>query len=151
MSYARALRIEGNKGPPVPKARQLSKRGLMATALWVGIGGFLGSIARYVVAGWVSRADETFPWGTFVVNISGSFLLGFVIGLMGKRLVLHPDLRVGITVGFIGAYTTFSTLALETFELGETRATAAAAINVVASVAIGIVAVWAGLAAGRSI
>lgn len=123
----------------------------MATALWVGIGGFLGAIARYVVSGWVSRVDEAFPWGTFVVNMSGSFLLGFVVGLMGERLALHPDLRVGITVGFIGAYTTFSTFALETFELGETRAIAAAAINVVASVAIGIVAVWAGLAAGRSI
>lgn len=123
----------------------------MATALWVGIGGFMGAIARYVVAGWASRADETFPWGTFAVNISGSFLLGFVIGLMGERFAVHPDLRIGITVGFIGAYTTFSTFALETFELGETKAFAVAALNVIASVGVGLAAIWAGLAAGRSI
>ena len=123
----------------------------MVTALWVGVGGFFGAVARYAVAGWASRIDEAFPWGTFAVNISGSFLLGLLVGLMGERLVLHPDLRVGITVGFIGAYTTFSTFALETFELGQARALAAAAINVAASVAVGVVAIWAGLAAGRSI
>ena len=123
----------------------------MVTALWVGIGGFFGAIARYAVSGWASRMDETFPWGTFTVNISGSFLLGLLVGLMGERLAVHPDLRIGLTVGFIGAYTTFSTFALETFELGETRALAAAAVNVAASVVVGLVAVWAGLAAGRSI
>ena len=123
----------------------------MATALWVGIGGFFGAIARYVVAGWASRADETFPYGTFAVNVSGSFLLGLVIGLMGERVVLHPDLRVAVTVGFVGAYTTFSTFAFETFELGETKAFGVAALNVVASIVVGLVAIWAGLAAGRSI
>lgn len=121
----------------------------MQTALWVGLAGFFGAIARYGVSGLVSRVDETFPWGTFVVNVSGSFALGLLVAMFGHRLVVHADLRVALTVGFLGAYTTFSTFALETFEFGETHAPGLAALNVVASVAAGVVAVWAGLAIGR--
>jgi CrcB protein len=121
------------------------------TALWVGVGGFFGAVARYLVSGWVSRVDEAFPWGTFVVNISGSFVLGLLVGLMGDRVVLHPQLRIGITVGFIGAYTTFSTFALETFEFGETKAIGLAIANIALSVVAGLLAVWGGLALGRSL
>ena len=75
----------------------------------VGIAGFFGTVARYAVAGAVSRVDERLPWGTFVVNVTGSLALGFLVGAMSHRLVLHPDIRVALTVGFLGAYTTFST------------------------------------------
>lgn len=123
----------------------------MQTALWVGIAGFFGAMARYGVSGVVSRIDESFPWGTFVVNVSGSFILAFLVAAFGHRAVIHPDLRIALTVGFLGAYTTFSTLALETFEFVETHAPGLALLNVVTSVIAGLAAVWAGLALGRSL
>lgn len=123
----------------------------MRTAMWVGVAGFFGSIARYAVSGAVSRVDESFPWGTFVVNITGSFALGFLVAALAHRFVVHPDLRVAITVGFLGAYTTFSTLSLETFEFAETNAWGWAAVNVVASVVAGLAAVWLGTLAGRQV
>ncbi len=121
----------------------------MRTAIWVGLAGFFGSIARYAVSGAVSRVNESFPWGTFAVNITGSFLLGFLVAAFAHRFVVHPDLRIAVTVGFLGAYTTFSTLALETFEFAETRAWGWAATNVVLSIGAGLVAVWLGTLAGR--
>ena len=123
----------------------------MRTAIWVGVAGFFGSIARYAVSGAVSRINESFPWGTFVVNITGSFVLGFIVAAFSHRLVAHPDLRVAVTVGFLGAYTTFSALALETFEFAETDAWGWAAANLVASLTMGLTAVWLGALAGRNI
>lgn len=123
----------------------------MRTAIWIGVAGFLGSIARYAVSGAVSRVDESFPWGTFVVNITGSFALGFLVAAFAHRFVVHPDLRVAVTVGFLGAYTTFSTLTLETFEFAETQAWGWAAVNVISSLAIGLMAVWLGTLAGRHV
>lgn len=84
-----------------------------------------------------------------MVNITGSFALGFLVAAFGHRLVVHPDLRVAVTVGFLGAYTTFSTLTLETFEFAETQAWGWAAMNVVASVTVGLAAVWLGTLASR--
>lgn len=106
-------------------------------------------MARYGLAGLVSRPDETFPWGTFVVNVSGSFLLGLLVVAFAHSLPVHPDLRIGLTVGFIGAYTTFSTWALETGDLASAGFPLVAALNVVASVAAGLAAIWLGQAAGR--
>ncbi|MCA1694521.1 MAG: fluoride efflux transporter CrcB, partial [Actinobacteria bacterium] len=94
----------------------------MRTAIYVGVAGFFGSIARYALSGAVSRVNESFPWGTFAVNITGSFALGFLVAAFADRYVVHPDMRVAVTVGFLGAYTTFSTLTLETFEFIETQA-----------------------------
>ena len=123
----------------------------MRTAVWIGVAGFFGSIARYAVSGAVSRIDESFPWGTFAVNLTGSFVLGFFVAAFAHRFVVHPDLRIALTVGFLGAYTTFSTFALETFEFAETRAWGWATANVVLSVAAGLAAVWLGTLAGRRI
>ena len=123
----------------------------MRTAIWVGVAGFFGAIARYAVSGVVSRVNESFPWGTFVVNTTGSFLLGFFVASFTHRFVVHPDLRIAVTVGFLGAYTTFSTLALETFEFTETRAWGWATTNVALSVVAGLAAVWLGILAGRRI
>ena len=123
----------------------------MRTALCVGAAGFLGAMARYGVAGLVSRTEETFPWGTFVVNISGCFLLGLLVAIFAHRFVVHPDLRIALTVGFLGAYTTFSTFALETVEFADTHSAGIALLNVGASVAAGLGAVWLGSALGRSL
>jgi CrcB protein len=123
----------------------------MRTALWIGVAGFFGSIARYVVSGAASRVDESFPWGTFVVNITGSFLLGFLVASFAHRYVVHADLRIAVTVGFLGAYTTFSTLALESFEFAETKAWGWAIANVVLSLIAGLGAVWLGTLLGKRI
>jgi CrcB protein len=123
----------------------------MRTAIYVGVAGFFGSIARYAVSGAVSRVDESFPWGTFAVNITGSFALGFLVAAFADRYVVHPDIRVAVTVGFLGAYTTFSTLSLETFEFVETQAWGWAAVNVIASLIVGLAAVWLGTLAGRQV
>jgi len=120
--------------------------------VWIGVAGFLGAASRYHFEGWVSnRWPTAFPWGTLVVNVSGCFLLGFVFTLLTERLLPHPDLRTAITIGFIGAYTTFSTFAFETLRLGEDGAVALALSNVVASVVAGIVAVWVGTVVGRAL
>jgi CrcB protein len=120
------------------------------TLLLVGVGGFLGAIARYLVDGWVSTATgAAFPWGTFVINLTGSFVLGVLFGLVIDRAVLPADLRAPVMIGFLGAYTTFSTWMLETVRLAENGAWVAAIANIGGSVAAGLAAVAVGLAVGR--
>ena len=121
-------------------------------AIWIGLAGFAGAVSRYAVEGWVSeRTRGAFPWGTFVVNVSGCFILGFLFTLLTERFLPHPTLRSALTIGFVGAYTTFSTFAFETMRLGEDGAVLFAAINVGASVAVGITAVYLGTALGRAL
>jgi CrcB protein len=120
--------------------------------LWIGAAGFLGAVSRYAVEGWVSdRARGSLPWGTLVVNSTGCFLLGFVFALLTERFLPHPHVRAALTIGFLGAYTTFSTFAFETMRLAEDGAVMLAGANVVASVGAGIIAVYAGTWAGRAL
>lgn len=122
------------------------------TLALIGIGGAAGAVARYLVGGWVAAvAGESFPYGTLVVNLSGSFLLGLLFAATTERALLSPDVRIPLAVGFLGAYTTFSTLMLETWRLGEDGALVGALANLGISSALGLVAVWAGLAIGRAI
>ena len=116
----------------------------------VGLGGFFGAIARRAVDLWVSsRADAVFPFGTLVVNVSGSFVLGLLFAWAIERDVLPADVRAPVMIGFIGAYTTFSTLMLESWRLVEDGSWQLAALNLAGSVAFGMVAVVGGLAVGR--
>jgi CrcB protein len=96
----------------------------MQQVLFIALGGSLGAVARYGVSSYVSTTvHEIFPWGTLIVNLSGSFLLGVVIELF-EHTILPPNLRSLITIGFLGAYTTFSTYSMETVNLlrdGEVR------------------------------
>ena len=118
----------------------------------VGIGGFFGAIARYVVDGWTTGfTGGSFPWGTLAVNLSGSFVLGLLFALTAERAILPAEIRAPVLIGFIGAYTTFSTWMLETMRLAEDGAMVAAAGNIAGSIALGLVAVFAGLAVGRAI
>ena len=120
------------------------------TLLLVGAGGFFGAISRYLVDGWVSNATGGgFPWGTLVVNVTGSFVLGALFALSVERGVLSPALRAPVLIGFIGAYTTFSTLTLETWRLVEDGSYIAAFANIGGSMVLGLAAVVAGLAVGR--
>jgi CrcB protein len=116
----------------------------------IAAGGAAGAVARYLVDGFVAqRLSGAFPWGTFVVNASGSFALGLLFALAIERSVLPPDIRGPLMIGFLGAYTTFSTLMLESWRLAEDGAMALALANVVGSSVIGIVAVLVGLTLGR--
>ena len=124
----------------------------MRTIVAIGIAGSLGALARYGLDGVVSRRLPTaFPWGTFVVNVSGSLVLGFLLTLMAEQLVATPWLRAALTIGFLGAYTTFSTLQYETYRLLEDGALGLAAANVFGSAAAGLLAIYLGVAAGRAL
>jgi CrcB protein len=120
------------------------------TLLLVGAGGFFGAISRYLVDGWVSAATGGgFPWGTLVVNVTGSFVLGLLFAASVERGVLPAEIRAPVLVGFIGAYTTFSTLTLETWRLVEAGSYVLAVANVGGSLVLGLAAVLAGLLLGR--
>lgn len=118
--------------------------------LAIGAAGFLGALTRYLITGITrSLAGSTFPWGTLVVNISGSFLLGLVYAATAQRAIIDPHWRLAITVGFIGSYTTFSTFSLETFKLLESGNWPAATGNILGSLIISLVAIYSGIALGR--
>lgn len=119
----------------------------------VGAGGFAGAIARYVVDGFVSNqtSASAFPWGTFVVNLTGSLMLGVLAALVIDRAALPAGLRGPVLIGFIGAYTTFSTFMLESWRLVEAGSYGMAMLNLVGSVTLGLSAVFVGLVIGRSI
>jgi CrcB protein len=118
----------------------------------IALAGSLGALARYGLEGFVSRrAKGAFPWGTFVVNISGAFVLGLVFTLATEKWGLAPWLRSAITIGFLGAYTTFSTLSFETYRLAADRAYGLAAANMLGSCAAGLVAVYVGVVLARTL
>jgi CrcB protein len=120
-------------------------------SVWIAVAGAAGAVSRYQVEGAVSRLTRgAFPWGTLVVNLSGCFLLGLVFTLLTERFLPHPDLRVALTVGFLGAYTTLSTFAFESLRLGQDGAFGRATLNIVLSVAGGIFAAWLGTVAARA-
>ena len=124
----------------------------MPTALAIVVAGAFGALARYGLDGWISRrAPTSFPWGTFAINVTGSFLLGLAFVLMTERFRPDPWLRSAVTIGFLGAYTTFSTFSLETYRLIEDGAYGLALANVVGSVAAGLTAVSAGVVLGRAL
>jgi CrcB protein len=123
----------------------------LALAL-IALGGAGGAVSRYLVDTFVSeRVGAEFPWGTFVVNMTGSFVLGLLFALAVERNVLPSDIRLPVMTGFVGAYTTFSTLMLETWRLAETGSTVAATANIVGSVAVGLIVMAGGLVVGRAI
>jgi len=123
----------------------------LALAL-IALGGAAGAISRYLVDTFVSeRVGAEFPWGTFVVNMTGSFVLGLLFALAVERDVLSSDIRLPVMTGFIGAYTTFSTLMLESWRLAESGSTVAAIANVVGSMVVGLTVMAGGLVVGRAI
>jgi len=118
----------------------------------IGLGGFAGAISRYLVDGFVAdRTAGAFPWGTLAVNATGSFLLGLLFAMTTERAILPAEIRGPVMIGFIGAYTTFSTYMLESWGLIEGGSYLPAVANLGGSVVIGLVAVAAGLIIGRAI
>ena len=116
---------------------------LASRIFWVGIGGALGSVLRYGLAGLSQRFFVSFPFGTLVVNVTGCLAIGFV----SERFVAwnaDPVLRAAVVVGVLGGFTTFSTFSLDTLDLASERQYGLAGLNVLASVATCLVAVWFG-------
>jgi CrcB protein len=116
----------------------------------VGLGGFAGAVLRRILDLWVSDRNPTaFPLGTLVINLTGAFLLGFLFAWATERDVLPREIRGPLMIGFLGAYTTFSTWMLESWRLVEDGALPLALVNLLGSMLLGLIAVVAGLAVGR--
>ena len=124
----------------------------MANIFIIGMGGFLGAISRYGVALWIGqRWGRNFPLGTFLINISGSFLIGLLMSLFTERFMVNPQWRLLLVVGFLGAYTTFSTFEYETGALMKDGEWLIAGLNVVLSVFAGFIALKLGEVIAKSI
>ena len=120
------------------------------TYIWIGLGSALGGVARFGCGQWAEQAwDTSFPWGTLLVNVTGSLLIGLLAVLSGPdgRLRVGPNVRQFAMTGFCGGFTTFSAFSLQTLELIERQALDAAAINIVASSALCLLSVWVGASA----
>lgn len=117
----------------------------MQNYLIIGVGGFLGAVTRYAVSLWIGqRWGRIFPLGTFFINVSGSFLIALVMCLSTERLMINPQWRLFLAVGFLGAYTTFSTFEFETGNLLRDGEWMIAGLNVVLSVVAGFIALKIG-------
>lgn len=113
--------------------------------LIVGTAGFLGSISRYLIGVWIGGRNSTaFPIATLLVNLVGCFLIGILSILVERSFPQHRSLYLFGSVGFLGAFTTFSAFGLETLQLLRNQQPSLAFANVIANVALGLVAVWAG-------
>jgi CrcB protein len=120
--------------------------------LAVAVGGALGAMARYYLNGSaLSRVAVPFPTATFVINVTGSFILGFFLTLVTERVNVSPHLRLAVAVGFVGAYTTFSTFEYENAKLIEGREYLTAFLYVALSFIVGLAAVWGGIIMARKL
>lgn len=118
--------------------------------LVISLGGILGANARYLLGTWIAeRYGTSFPYGTLVINISGSFVIGLFLTLIAERFVLHPNWRLFFAVGFLGAYTTFSTFSYESVVLLQNGGWRLGLVNMVGSVMLGPMAVMMGMAVAR--
>ncbi len=117
--------------------------------LYLALGGAAGAIARYYVQGWVADLTGPSAWGTFAVNVAGSFALGLFLTATEERIVVPSEVRVLVAVGFIGSFTTFSTLMWESQQLLEVSDFLGFAANLVGSLVVGLVAMYVGILAGR--
>ncbi|MDA8442104.1 MAG: fluoride efflux transporter CrcB [Peptococcaceae bacterium] len=122
------------------------------TYLFIAVGGMLGALARFGLGTWIGqRWNNAYPLGTFLINITGAFVLGFINVYFLERTVVSPALRLGIGVGFLGAYTTFSTFTYEAMRLIEDGSYMLALGYVSASAVIGLIAVYLGMTLGRNL
>jgi CrcB protein len=120
--------------------------------LLIAVGGALGSIARYWVGSTIAgRMGTRFPYGTFVINLTACLIIGFSITYLGKRVGLNPAWRYLIPVGFVGAYSTFSTYEWETLSTLRSGAFALASLYALGSLILGLVAVWLGAALAETV
>jgi len=120
---------------------------MLASSIWVAVGGAIGSLGRFWLANlFAAVIDSRFPWATVVTNITGSFVIGLVAGLVGPdgRPLASPATREFVMIGICGGYTTFSAFSLQTLQLAQAGDWLRAGVNVVASVVLCLLAVWLG-------
>lgn len=118
--------------------------------LWICLGAVVGASLRYFVGGFVAKEiPATFPYGTLLINITGSFILGFFLIWIGERVLVDPHWRLLVAIGFCGSYTTFSSYAFETFALGEQGQWLLFGLNLVLSNLFCLAAVLAGAVLAR--
>lgn len=125
----------------------------MLSLFLVGAGGFLGSVLRFVLSGWVHRFLDNpwFPYGTLAVNVAGSLAIGFLAGLAESRSLFTAEVRLFVFIGLLGGFTTFSSLTLETFVLARNTQYLAALANFSLHIVLGLFAVWIGNVLARLI
>jgi CrcB protein len=118
--------------------------------LLVALGGSIGAVARYGLAGLVQRfTTPYFPFGTFVVNMVGCFVFGILAGVAEQRFALGPQARAFLLIGILGGFTTFSSFSFETFQLLRDAEFMRASLNAVGQVVVGLVAMWVGFVLAR--
>lgn len=125
----------------------------MIKLLCVGMGGFAGSICRYLVNLWAQHSFTTpfFPYGTLAVNIAGCLLIGFLGGLSETKHLFTPELRALVFIGFLGGFTTYSTFGYEIFNLARDGQMIPALVNLMLHLVLGFAAVWFGFSISRLI
>ena len=117
---------------------------------YIGLFGAIGCLSRYYLSGWVySLFGRSFPYGTMAVNITGAYLIGLIMELGLRSALLTPSLRIGLTIGFLGGFTTFSTFSYETFRLLEDGELFIASQNILLSVFLCLLFTWAGIITAR--
>jgi CrcB protein len=127
------------------RLHRLTRESKMLKWSLIAVGGAFGSLLRYAIQGWVQRlTDSAFPIGTLVVNATACLAIGFLSGLFASPQLIREEYRIGLTVGVLGGYSTFSTFGLESFNLANDGEFALAALNMVLSCAVGLAAVWLG-------
>ncbi|MGO9703187.1 MAG: fluoride efflux transporter CrcB [Xanthobacteraceae bacterium] len=126
----------------------------MISYIWIALGGAIGTAGRYWLSGVIARSfGETFPWGTLIINVTGSFIIGFFAALTGPdgRLFVSSNARQFVMIGMCGGYTTFSSFSLQTLNLMNNGEWYRAVANIGTSVALCLIAVWAGAVLAGSI
>jgi CrcB protein len=120
--------------------------------LLIAIGAVLGANARYLVGLWAAqRFGINFPYGTAIVNITGSLILGFLVAWGTSHTGLSPELRLLLAVGFLGSYTTFSSFAVESLQQFESASLGSALLNLFVNNGLGLAAAWVGMLLAKSI
>jgi CrcB protein len=140
-------RIEREEAEFVP-GRPGADLGVVVT---IALGGALGALARYGISRWIHVAKDTFPWATFVTNLSGAFVLGLFLTVAINRFPQRKFARPFVAIGFLGAFTTFSTMAVETVTLIKDGDALLGSFYIVVSVGAGLACVFSGIVAGRTV
>jgi CrcB protein len=124
----------------------------LSQALVIMLGGSLGALMRFVVSNSIAeKLGTSFPYGTLTVNVLGSFIMGFLAMLLAERMGFDSLLRLGLFVGFLGAFTTFSTFSMETLNLFEEGLAGRALLNMLMNVTLSVLAVWLGVMLGKQL